>query len=210
MKSKNILYAMGLISLVSLNTSAAAAPDEGYSYLICRGGPDIRPIIHATLGVMTITLPFKKGEKGWIESGGKLDPGQCVWPDRALNKFEPELANFQIPKSVNTETDWSSFFLPARRFRKRVVTNYAVQLSPIAQGVSIDILEPQDSDSTRQFEKVMEIRFSAREYFTLAVPKKYYSKRKTRQSFEATRILQGAVSGETINLNDGGKVEVRR
>ncbi|MHA6332815.1 hypothetical protein ACXYL9_03955 [Qipengyuania sp. CAU 1752] len=209
MKLKNILIAAGLISLASLSPSATGAPAEGYGYLICRGGSDIRPIMQAKLGVMNIFIPFKSGTRGWNESNGRLEPGQCVWPDRPLNRFEPNLAAFAIPRSVNTEIDWSSFFLPLKRFRKRVVTDYAVQVSPIEKGVSIDILEPQGPDSTRPFENVMRIRFSENEYFTLAVKKDYSSTRSREKYFTASRILQGAVTGEAIKLNQGGKVEVR-
>ncbi len=190
----------------------------GYHYLICRGGGSMSPIIQPLEQSTQIIVNFKAANSDW-QKKPSLNPGECTWVDRKLSEEEPTSIKFDIPADIEQIRTWSpnakAFFFPFQqpvnmRTTKKI-SRAAIKVRAMGSGFSLEILRPQtgrpsrsgEGRSGRAYELMTSFDFSAGEYLTFSV-------KSENGSFQANRLIKGAVTGKTINVDDGGKVEVRQ
>jgi len=76
--------------------------------MVCRGGGDLMmSVSQLPDGRNTIELMFEKGASAYRPD--TLMPGQCTWPDRALNRSEPARIIHITPARVSLHM-WASQF----------------------------------------------------------------------------------------------------
>ena len=208
---------------VAISSSASAAPNDGFHYLICRGGAQMNPVIQPTDDSTQVLLNYFPAPFGWKRENNLLG-GQCTWADRKVADDEPRTIRFDIPADVEVTTGWApnakAFFFPFQKPVKRTVSRttkrVAIQLTNRFDGYDLKILRPnavpgarparQRSNVERQgeraYEAVATFDFSGQSYLTFSV-------KAVDGVFVANRIIKGAVTGDEINIDEGGKVEVR-
>lgn len=220
MTIKNALIASSLASLALLGSGAAAAPDEGFYYLLCRGGIGMNPIIQPTEDSTQIILNFKPSPLAW-KNYNFLETGQCTWVDRKLSDNEPRKIRIDIPADIEATKTWSlnakAFFIPFQKPIKgsvrRTITRPAVQIMQESEGFTLKVLRPNAAtdarpargepvpsrSGVRAYEAIAAFEITRRSYFTFSV-------KADGDAFIVNRIIKGIVTGETINVDDGSPV----
>lgn len=220
MTIKNALIASSLASFALFGSGAAAAPDEGFYYLLCRGGTGMNPIIQATEDSTQIILNFKPSPLRW-KGNEALEAGQCTWVDRKLSDNEPRKIRIDIPADIEATKTWSlnakAFFIPFQKPIKgtvnRTITRPAVQIMQAPFGFTLKVLRPNAAtdarpargepvpsrSGVRAYEAIAAFEISNRSYFTFSV-------KADGDAFIVNRIIKDIVTGEAINVDDGSRV----
>lgn len=220
MTIKNALIAPSLAPLALFGTAAAAAPDEGFYYLLCRGGTEMNPIIQPTEDSTQIILNFKPSSLAWKDAKA-LEIGECTWVDRKLTDNEPTKIRIDIPADIEATKTWSlnakAFFFPfqkpVRGTVRRTTTRPAIQIMRESEGFTLKVLRPNASTNARPargatapsrsgpraYEAIAAFEITTRSYFTFSV-------KADGDAFIVNRIIKGIVTGEEINVDDGSRV----
>ncbi len=209
---RNLAFAMVL--LAGLGSSASAAPDDGFHYLICKGGREMNPIIQPTDNSTQIILSFYSTPFGWNKES-ILGTSQCTWADRKVSDDEPRTIRFDIPADVEVTKSWApnakAFFFPfqkpATRTVSRTTKRVAIQILRKFDGYSLKLLRPNSAPRSRSrsqregraYEAIATFDFTGQSYLTFSV-------QAVDGVFVANRIIKGAVTGDQINIDDGGQV----
>lgn len=205
MKSFPVLWLLAV--LLALPMTAIAKPEPGYYYLICRGGTSIDLSVVPNNDSMNLWIAFDRGSARYQANSNTLRPGQCTWADRGLNPDEPTSAKFHIGAREKLSLDLRAFLLPGKNFVQKSTLPLALRMSSTSNGPIVEIRDTVRGRSGR-FDTIMRFDFSssAPGYFTLSVKK--VEVRGFTPYFEVNRILKGAVTDDTINVDEPGNVRV--